>query len=84
MMLTVDEYMALRRLITSERESEGSELSQETPKRRRSRNARANDKKMSKALEQANSELRKNNGELRKGISQADVLRRAHRIKKTL
>ncbi len=84
MMLTVDEYMALRRLITSERESEGSELAQEKPKRRRSRNARANDKKMSKALEQANSELRKNNGELRKGVSQADVLRRAHRIKKTL
>lgn len=83
MMLTVDEYMALRRLISSERESEGSELSEEKPKRR-SRSARANDKKMSKALEQANSELRKNNGELRKGVSQADVLRRAHRIKKTL
>ena len=27
MMLTVDEYMALRRLITSERESEGASLS---------------------------------------------------------
>ena len=38
MMLTVDEYMALRRLIDSERESEGTELSQDTPapKKRRS------------------------------------------------
>jgi len=38
MMLTVDEYMALRRLIESERESEGSTISQDTPapKRRRS------------------------------------------------
>ena len=38
MMLTVDEYMALRRLIDSERESEGSTLSQDTPvpKKRRS------------------------------------------------
>ena len=38
MMLTVDEYMALRRLIDSERESEGSTISQDTPapKRRRS------------------------------------------------
>jgi len=38
MMLTVDEYMALRRLIGSERESEGSTISQDTPapKRRRS------------------------------------------------
>jgi len=37
-MLTVDEYMALRRLIESERESEGSTISQDTPapKRRRS------------------------------------------------
>ena len=34
-MLTVDEYMALRRLIGSERESEGSTLAQETPKRRK-------------------------------------------------
>ena len=37
-MLTVDEYMALRRLIDSERESEGAALSQDTsaPKKRRS------------------------------------------------
>lgn len=31
MMLTVDEYMAIRRLIDSERESEGSMLSQDGP-----------------------------------------------------
>ena len=38
MMLTVDEYMALRRLIDSERESEGATLSADTsaPKKRRS------------------------------------------------
>jgi len=37
MMLTLDEYMALRRLITSERESEGSTLvpAASAPKRRR-------------------------------------------------
>jgi len=37
-MLTVDEYMALRRLIDSERESEGSAITEQapTPKRRRS------------------------------------------------
>jgi len=34
-MLTVDEYMALRRLIGSERESEGSTLAQEAPKPKR-------------------------------------------------
>lgn len=31
MMLTVDEYMALRQLITSERESEGSQLAVDGP-----------------------------------------------------
>ena len=86
MMLTVDEYMAIRRLIDSERESEGAveEQRMEKPKRRRSRSARANDKKMAMSLEKANADLRKVNGQLRKGVTQADVMARAHRIKKTL
>lgn len=33
--LTLEEYEALRRLISSERESEGAELSQEPPKKKR-------------------------------------------------
>ena len=84
MMLTIDEYMAFRRIIDSERESEGATLAAEKPKKPRSRSARRSDKKMSAALEQANEELRKQNGELRKGITQADVMRRAHKIRKTL
>ena len=89
MMLTPDEYMALMRLIRSERESEGASLAaRENPAvdkpKRRSRSARANDKKMAQALAQANEELRKQNGDLRKGVTQADIMRRAHRIRKTL
>ena len=85
MMLTFDEYMALRRILDSEKESEGATLeAAEAKKKPRSRSARRADKKMSAALEQANEELRKNNGELRKGVTQADVMRRAHRIRKTL
>ena len=89
MMLTPDEYMSLMRLIRSERESEGAMLAarEESPAakpKRRSRSARANDKKMAMALEKANADLRKKNGDLRKGVSQADIMRRAHRIKKTL
>ena len=86
MMLTFDEYMALRRLLDSTKESEGATLAMETskPKRPRSRGAKASDKKMSKALAQANSELRKANGDLRKGVTQGDIMSRAHRIKKTL
>ena len=89
MMLTPDEYMSLMRLIRSERESEGASMALRTEEptmkpKRRSRSAKKNDKKMSMALAQANEELRKVNGELRKGVTQADIMVRAHRIRKTL
>lgn len=85
MMLTFDEYMALRRLLDSEKESEGAVLeNRDAPKPKRSRSAKRADKKMSTALEQANEELRKQNGDLRKGVTQADVMRRAHKIRRTL
>jgi hypothetical protein len=84
MMLTVDEYMALRRLISSERESEGATLAAEEPKKRRSASAKRSDKKMSKALAQANEEMRKVNGDLRKGVTQGDVMTRAHKIRRSM
>lgn len=39
MMLTMDEYLAFRRLIDSERESEGATVSLEKPKRKRKASA---------------------------------------------
>ena len=90
MMLTPDEYMALMRLITSERESEGASLDQRedsitSPKRRRtSRKASQSRKKLSKALKKANAQLRTKNGSLRKGKTQADVMRLAQRLKKKM
>ena len=89
MMLTPDEYMSLMRLIRSERESEGAtealrNVDSEMKPKRRSRSAKKNDKKMSKALAQANEELRKQNGDLRKGVTQGDIMTRAHRIRKTM
>ena len=81
-MLTIDEYMALRRLLDSTRESEGAMLEAKEKKRTRSASAKRSDKKMSKALAQANEDLRKTNGELRKGVTQADVMTRAHRIRR--
>jgi hypothetical protein len=39
-------------------------------------------KNLSKCFEQANAELRKINGQLRKGKTQADIARRAHRLMK--
>lgn len=92
MMLTSDEYMSLMRLISSERESEGSSLadrdmnssSPEPPVRKRSRTARASDKKLSSAFKTANSRYRLKNGSLRKGRTQADIARLAQRLRKKM
>ena len=87
MMLTMDEYLALRRLIGLEREAEGSSLSDrrmdEKPKRR-SRTARAADKKLSQAFREANARYRTKNGKLRKGRTQADIARLAHKLRKKM
>lgn len=84
-MLTMDEYLALRRLIGLEKESEGARVVEEQPKKkRRSRTARANDKKMSKALAKANADLRKKNGDLKKGVTQGMIMSRAHMLRKKM
>jgi len=54
------------------------------PKRTRSRTARASDKKLSKAFRMANEKLRKKNGQLKKGKTQADVARMAQRLRKKM
>lgn len=51
---------------------------------KRQRKKTKTDKTMSKALAQANKELRKKNGQLRSGVTQADVMRRAHRIRRKM
>jgi len=91
MMLTPDEYMALMRLITSERESEGASLadrdmdaSTSKPVKRRSRSARAADKKLSKAFAQANSRYRKKDGSLRTGRTQSDIAKLAQKLRKKM
>ena len=87
-MLTPDEYMALMRLITSERESEGSSLAdrkdnQDKPKRV-SKKARSSRKKLSAALRTANARYRKKDGSLRTGRTQADIMRLAQKLKKKM
>lgn len=86
MMLTPDEYMALMRLITSERESEGAkeEAKVADKPRRRSRTARASDRKLSSAFKEANRRYRKKDGSLRNGRTQADIARLAHRLRKRM
>ena len=84
MMLTPDEYIGLRRLLDSEKESEGASLAitrdKPKPPRRKSRKQSTRSKQLSKALEMANADLRKKNGDLKKGKSQSDVMTRAHSL----
>lgn len=54
------------------------------PKRKRSRTARAADKKLSKAFKEANARYRTNKGALRKGRTQADIARLAHKLRKKM
>ena len=84
-MLTPTEYMALMRLIESERESEGARLASTTPtapspKPRR----RRRDTKLSAAFKEANRRMRTKSGKLRKGKTQADVARLAQRLRKKM
>ena len=54
------------------------------PKRKRSRSARAADKKLSRAFKEANRRYRKKNGSLRSGRTQADIAKLAHKLRKKM
>lgn len=54
------------------------------PRSKRTRKKTKTDKTMSAALAQANKELRKKNGQYRSGVTQADIMRRAHRIRRKM
>tara|TARA_R110001599_G_scaffold324476_1_gene536342 strand:- start:174 stop:446 length:273 start_codon:yes stop_codon:yes gene_type:complete len=86
MMLTSDEYVSLMRLLTSERESEGSSLAlrDDSKPKKRSRTAKSSDKKLSRAFKMANDKLRNKNGSLKKGKSQSDVARMAQKLRKKM
>jgi len=51
-----------------------------TIRRTAKKTARRTNKALSKAFKEANARMRKKNGDLRKGKSQADVARLAHKI----
>ena len=77
--LTMEEYQALLRLQSSERESEGSRLSDRRAKRKRKGKP---DPKMSRALKKANAWGRTKSGKLRKGVSQGDIMSKAHKLRR--
>jgi len=54
------------------------------PVKKRSRSARAADKKLSRAFKDANARYRKKDGSLRAGRTQADIARLAHKLRKKM
>lgn len=79
--MTLEEYEALRALITSERESEGAiEQAKAAPKKRKGKK----NPKLKRALTEANRRMRLKSGALRKGKTQADVMRLAHKLMKKM
>ena len=84
MMLTPDEYMAIMRLVISERESEGASLADrrmdDKPERKKARRMSDRSKKMAKAIAQATKKYKKANGQFRKGRSMSDVMRLANKL----
>ena len=77
--MTLEEYEALRRMITSERESEGAELADRMDKPKK-RKKTARDRAMKKAIPMANKRYKKKNGQFRAGRSQADVMKLANKL----
>lgn len=85
MMLTPDEYIGLRRLLDGIREGEGAseqaKSSRDKPTRDKPRRKnRKRSSQLSRAFRKANDVMRNKNGSLKKGRTQADVARYAHRL----
>lgn len=77
--MTLEEYEALRRMITSERESEGAKLADEQDKPKK-RKKTPRDRAMKKAIPMANKRYKKKNGQFRAGRTQADVMKLANKL----
>ena len=83
-MLTFDEYMDLRRLLDSEKESEGATLEArlDTPKPKRK--TTKYQKELGRQLALQNDLQRKKNGQLKKGRTSGSILSAAHKATKRM
>jgi len=84
MMLTPDEYIALKRVITSERESEGAHLGSHRSTPHSKPRSRKKDPKLARALRGANKRAKLKNGSFRKGWDQSRLMSYAHKLKKAM
>lgn len=75
--LTLDEYNDLLKLIRSERESEGSELSFQS--KRRKRRTSAYSKELGRQIRKIREKATLKDGRLRKGWDEAKIMKKAHK-----
>ena len=84
---TLEEVRVLLRSL--DRVATGAELEaagfmlEDTGKKTKSRKRRK-DPKMKKALQQANQKLRNKNGSIKKGKSQSDIMKMAHKLRRKM
>lgn len=83
--MTMEEYLALVNGLSGNvmPEQPTEVVVEETP-RRRSRSARRADKLLSAAFKEANARYRLKNGQLRKGRTQSDIAKLAHKLRKKM
>ena len=79
--MTMEEYLQLLNGLNGN-SLPGSE--QPMPEPKTSKRKRRRNPKLAKAVRQANAQLRTKSGKLRKGKTQADVMRLAHRLLKKM
>lgn len=79
--MTMEEYLALVNGLSGNLETVATEVPvvQDKPKRRSKKNP-----KLKRALTEANRRMRLKSGKLRKGKTQADVMRLAHKLLKKM
>ena len=82
MMLTMDEYLALRRLISSERESEGSELATRanTTSTRKPRKVSRYNRVLGRNIANLESTKRLKNGSYKSGWNRSKIMSKAHKM----
>ena len=79
-MLTMDEYLAIRRLIESERESEGSTLKLETTESKKPRRVSKYQRTFGRNLKELDSMKRLKNGSYKSGWDRSRILSKAHKM----
>ena len=78
--MTMEEYLQLLNGLSIDQASMDQPMPESQPKKRK----RRKNPKLAKAVREANNRLRTKSGKLRKGKTQADIMRLAHRLLKKM